>query len=67
MNIITSETLGCSYTLLLGAVLMYHPLYNNGTVETNPDAYAEVEWEYLEDESITECERVLALLKAGVS
>tara|TARA_R100001509_G_scaffold59698_1_gene32938 strand:- start:291 stop:491 length:201 start_codon:yes stop_codon:yes gene_type:complete len=64
MNIITSEAHGCSYTLLLGAVLVYHPLYVNGTCETNLDAYAEVEWEHLDDENITECERILAQLKA---
>ena len=59
-----SEKHGSSYTLWRECVLLQHPLYSDGTVETNEDAYCEVEWEYLEDDEITECERVLGILKA---
>ena len=59
-----SEKHGSSYTLWRECVLLQHPLYSDGSVETNEDAYAEVEWEYLEDDEIIECERVLGILKA---
>ena len=59
-----SELHGCSYTLWRDCVLLFHPLYSDGTVETNEDAYAEVEWEYLEDNEITECDRVYDILRA---
>jgi len=59
-----SELHGCSYTLWRDCVLLFHPLYSDGTVEQNEDAYAEVEWEFLEDHEITECDRVYDILRA---
>ena len=66
MVFLTSAKNGCTYTLDPdnGAVLYYAPLLSDGTYETAFSAYAEVEWEHLEDDAWYESDRCLALLKA---
>ena len=46
---------------------MYHPLYSDGTYETNRGAYEYVEWDELDDDVLTEADRCYSLLKAEVS
>lgn len=66
MRFIISQSNGCTYTLdgNHGAVLMYHPLYADGTYETNRGAYADVEWDELDDDVYDEADRCYQLLKA---
>jgi hypothetical protein len=45
---------------------MYHPLYANGDYETNRGAYADVEWDELDDGVLEEADRCYNLLKAEV-
>ena len=45
---------------------MYHPLYANGDYETNRGAYADVEWDQLDDDVLEEADRCYNLLKAEV-
>jgi hypothetical protein len=66
MRFIISESNGCTYTLdgNHGVVLMYHPLYADGSYETNRGAYADVEWDELDDDVLAEADRCYQLLKA---
>ena len=65
MTFIRSEKNGCTYTLddNNGVVLMYHPIYANGDIETNRGAYADVEWDELDDDALDEADRCYSLLK----
>jgi hypothetical protein len=45
---------------------MYHPLYANGDHETNYGAYADVEWDELDEDVLEEADRCYDLLKAKV-
>ena len=69
-RIVLSEDLGCSYMIdeqLGGDVLMYHPVFANGQIETDCNKYEYVEWEYFEtDEQIQEAERALKALQERV-
>jgi len=67
MVFVTSKKNGCTYTLdgNHGVVLMYHPLYSNGDYETNRGAYADVEWDELDDDVLIEAERCYNLLRAA--
>ena len=69
MVFLTSSKNGCTYTLGYDndAVLYYAPLLSDGTYETAFSAYAEVEWEHLEDDAWDEADRCLALLKADIA
>ena len=66
-RIVLSEDHGCSYMLdeaLGGDILMYHPVYINGQIETDVNKYEYVEWEYFEnDAELQEAERCLAILQ----
>ena len=66
MVFLNSFVNGCTYTLDPdnNSVLYYAPLQANGNIETSFYAYAEVEWEHLEDDAWYEADRCLALLKA---
>ena len=66
MRFMISEKNGCTYTLdgNHGVVLMYHPLYSDGTYETNRGAYADVEWDELDEEVLEEADRCYQLLRA---
>ena len=68
MVFLNSFVNGCTYTLGYdnNAVLYYAPLLSDGTYETAFSAYAEVEWEHLEDDAWDEADRCLALLKADI-
>ncbi len=68
MIILYSQVNGCTYTLDPdhSAVLYYHPLLSDGTCETVFSAYAEVEWDELDDEALTEADRCYKLLKADI-
>ena len=46
---------------------MYHPLYSDGSYETNRGAYADVEWDELDDEVLVEADRCHKLLLAEVN
>ena len=46
---------------------MYHPLYADGNYETNRGAYADVEWDELDDDVLEEADRCYALLKQEVT
>ena len=65
MVFVRSADMGCTYTLDPdhNAVLYFHPIYADGSIETCFSAYAEVEWEYLDDEGIACAERAEAALK----
>ena len=69
MVFMISQKNGCTYTLDGNhhAILMYHPLYADGTYETNRGAYADVEWDMLDEDVLEEADRCFALLKADVS
>ena len=69
MVFIISEKNGCTYTLDGNdhTILMYHPLYADGTYETNRGAYADVELDMLDEDVLEEADRCFALLKADVS
>lgn len=66
MVFMISEKNGCTYTLDPdhGAVLHYAPLLIDGTYETAFSAYAEVEWDELDDNVLEEADRCYKLLKA---
>ena len=66
MVFLTSAKNGCTYTLGYdnNAVLYYAPLLSDGTYETAFSAYAEVEWDELDDDVLTEADRCYSLLKA---
>jgi len=67
MIYIVSQVNGCSYTLdpEHQVVLYYHPIYSDGSCETNFDAYAEVEWDELDEDVLEEADRCLNLLKGN--
>ena len=69
MVFLISQTNGCTYTLDGNhqTVLMYHPLYSDGTYETNRGAYEYVEWDELDEDVLTEADRCYALLRGDVS
>ena len=69
MVFLTSSKNGCTYTLGYdsNAVLYYAPLLSDGTYETAFSAYAEVEWEHLEDDAWDEADRCLKLLQADIA
>ena len=69
MVFLISETNGCTYTLdpVHHAVLYYAPLYADGSYETAFSAYAEVEWDELDEENLIEADRCDKLLKASFS
>ena len=69
MVFMISQKNGCTYTLDGNhhTILMYHPLYADGTYETNRGAYDWVEFDTLEDDALEEADRCFALLKADVS
>lgn len=54
--------LGCSYTVSQGRVLMYHPLYADGTHEELTSKYDFVEWDCLDDNAIQHADEALAYL-----
>ena len=66
MRFMISEKNGCTYALdaIHGVVLMYHPLYVDGTYETNMGAYADVEWDELDDDVLEEADRCYNELRA---
>ncbi len=68
MVFLISQVNGCTYTLdgNTHSCLMYHPLYSDGTYETNMGAYADVEWDELDEEVLQEADRCYQLLKAEV-
>ena len=68
MVFLISQTNGCTYTLdeRHNTILMYHPLHSDGTYETNHWAYADVEWDELDEDVLTEADRCYKLLKAEV-
>jgi len=68
MVFIISQTNGCTYTLDPdhNAVLYYAPLLSDGSYETAFSAYAEVEWDMLDDNTLTEADRCDKLLKGDV-
>ena len=67
MKFVISTENGCTYTLDGNheVVLMYHPLYADGSYETNRGAYADVEWDELDDVVLDEAYRCYDLLKNG--
>lgn len=65
MVLIVSSKNGCTYTLD-NAVLYYHPLNSDGSYETAFSAYAEVEWDELDEENVTEADRCCKMLKAEI-
>ena len=69
MVFIISEKNGCTYTLDGNhqVVLMYHPLYSDGSYESNRGSYADVEWDELEEDVLVEADRCYSLLKEDVS
>ena len=68
MVLIVSSKNGCTYTLDLvhNAVLYYAPLLSDGNYETAFSAYAEVEWDELDEENVTEADRCCKMLKAEI-
>ena len=69
MVFIISQVNGCTYTLdgNNNTLLMYHPLYADGTYETNRGAYEYVEWDELDEDVLEEADRCDKLLKADIS
>ena len=67
MVFLISQTNGCTYTLSPdnGAVLYYAPLLADGTYETCFNAYAEVEWDCLDEDVLAEADRCYNLLRQG--
>ena len=65
MKFVVSKLNGCTYTLdgNTESVLMYHPLYKGGLIETNRGAYDYVEWDCLDDDVYDEADRCFNLLK----
>jgi len=68
MVLIVSSKNGCTYTLdpVNNAVLYQAPLLSDGTYETAFSAYAEVEWDELDEENVTEADRCCKMLKAEI-
>ena len=68
MIYIVSSINGCSYTLDPdhNAVLYYAPLLSDGSYETAFSAYAEVDWDMLDDDVLTEADRCFHLLKGEI-
>ena len=68
MVFLISQVNGCTYTLdgNTHTCLMYHPLYADGTQETNRGAYEYVEWDELDEDVLAEADRCDKLLKAEV-
>ena len=68
MTFITSSKNGCTYTLDGNhqTILMYHPLFADGSMESNRGAYEYVEWDELDDDVLEEADRCYALLKEAV-
>ena len=68
MVFLISQVNGCTYTLDGNhhTILMYHPLYSDGTYETNRGAYADVEWDELDEDVLEEADRCYDLLKADI-
>ena len=66
MRFMISEKNGCTYTLDGNhhTILMYHPLYSDGNYETNRGAYADVEWDELDDDVLEEADRCYKDLRA---
>ena len=64
MVIIVSSKNGCTYTLdpVHNAVLYYAPLLSDGSYETAFSAYAEVEWDELDEDVLEEADRCYSLL-----
>jgi len=64
MTFIRSTKNGCTYALdgNCQTVLIYHPLYANGEMETNRGAYDYVEWDCLDDDVEQEADRCYKLL-----
>ena len=69
MVFLISQVNGCTYTLdgNTHSCLMYHPLYADGTYETNRGAYEYVEWDELDEDVLEEADRCDKLLKADIS
>ena len=69
MVFIKSTKNDCTYTLDGNhqILLMYHPLFSNGDMETNRGAYEYVEWDELDDDTLEEADRCYALLRHDVS
>ena len=65
MKFVVSKLNGCTYALdgNTDSVLMYHPLYRDGRIETNRGAYDYVEWDCLDDDVYDEADRCFNLLK----
>ena len=68
MVYLVSSKNGCTYTLdpEHNAVLYYAPLLSDGNMETAFSAYAEVEWDELDDDVLTEADRCFHLLKGDI-
>jgi len=68
MIFLISQTNGCTYTLDPdhNAVLYYAPLLSDGSYETAFSAYAEVEWDMLDDDVLNEADRCFKLLKGEI-
>ena len=68
MVLIVSSLNGCTYTLdpVNNAVLYQAPLLSDGSYETAFSAYAEVEWDKLDEENVTEADRCYKMLKAEI-
>lgn len=62
-TILQSTQNGCSYTLWKNSVLYYHPINSNGTLEAHFYKYAEVEWDELDPDELTEADRCYDLLR----
>ena len=69
MVFLISQTNGCTHTLDPdhSVVLFYAPLLVDGTYETAFSAYAEVEWDELDDDVLTEADRCYSLLRAELN
>ena len=69
MVFLISQVNGCTYTLdgNNNEVLLYHPLYSDGTYETNRGAYIDVEVDYMDEEALEEADRCYNLLKADIT
>jgi hypothetical protein len=68
MTFIKSTKNDCTYALDGNhqIVLMYHPLFANGDMETNRAAYEYVEWDELDDDVYEEADRCYNLLREAV-
>jgi hypothetical protein len=68
MIFLISELNGCTYTLDPdnNRVLMYAPIYADGSYETTYSAYDYVEWDLIEEDVFAEADRCHKLLLAEV-